>query len=81
MNIKVDHDIDTIFREYLYIGKNKHKYCKCDWDAMLPLYPANFRNVPEDCKICANCGLLVTSLLASEYNRVHNYSGWDDSDE
>lgn len=75
MKIAVDFNIDTIFREYVYV--NAQKECKCDYDVMLPLLPIN-KMPTDDWRMCASCGGYLTNNLVREYNRYNGYSGFDE---
>lgn len=75
MNIKVNLDIDTVFREYVYV--NSGNECSCGFDLMLPIAPVN--KMPGDnWRMCVTCGGELTSQLVSEYNRFNGYSGFDE---
>lgn len=65
MQIKVSYDVDTIFREIVYV-RNKQASCKCS--AML-CDPQNAINLSTGVyRVCASCGGLV-------------YNGFDQTDE
>lgn len=75
MNIEVDFNIDTIFREWVYVKNSKE--CGCGFDTMLPIVPVN--KMPDSgWRMCVTCGGRLTDSLVSEYNRYNGYSGYDE---
>jgi hypothetical protein len=75
MKIEIDFNIDTIFREWVYV-KNV-KQCGCGFDVMLPIVPVN-KMPSNDWRICVTCGGKLTNNLVSQYNRYNGYSGYDE---
>lgn len=79
MNIKVDYDIDTVFREWVFVRTSNNVQCSCGFDKMLPIVPVNMLTKDiGDWRICATCGGVLDNHLVTEYNRFNGYSGYDD---
>ena len=80
MQIAVDADISSIFREFVYVSTKNKRECQCNFDVMMPLLAVNLKNHtdPNNWRICATCGAELSNHLVSEYNRFNGYAGFDD---
>ena len=82
MQIAVDADISSIFREFVYVSTKNKRECQCGFDVMMPARAENFKKLTDAStwRICATCGAELSNHLVSEYNRFNGYAGFDDGE-
>jgi hypothetical protein len=78
MTIQVDADIDTIFRDYVFVKRNKPTSCGCMVEKMSPVTAVNLH---WQTRICAECGGTISEAAYEAYDRYYGYSGYDEPEE
>ena len=78
MTIEVDADISTIFRDYIFVKRNKPTSCGCQVEKMAPVSAVN-RDWQQ--RICANCNGTISEAAYEANDQYYGYSGYDEVEE
>lgn len=77
IDIFVDYDLASIFREWVYVRRDKIHYCECSLNRMNYTQPVNIEPDNPN-RVCVTCGGVVTPARQDLQNKYEGSKGNED---